>query len=43
MALTATNLILVSAFPSIDTELFDYIEGKNLIYMNGSCIVWVIS
>ena len=28
MALTATNSILVSAFPSIDSELFDYIEGK---------------
>lgn len=27
MALTATNSILVSAFPSIDTELFEYIEG----------------
>ncbi|KAF8781754.1 ATP-binding cassette sub-family F member 3 like protein [Argiope bruennichi] len=27
MAVTATNSILVKAFPSIDTELFDYIEG----------------
>lgn len=27
MALTATNSILVSAFPSIDSELFEYIEG----------------
>lgn len=27
MALTATNSILTSAFPAIDSELFDYIEG----------------
>ncbi|KAG8195230.1 hypothetical protein JTE90_027971 [Oedothorax gibbosus] len=27
MAVTATNSILVSAFPSIDDELFNYIEG----------------
>lgn len=29
MAVTATNSILVSAFPSIDDELFNYIEGRD--------------